>query len=246
MALQWACSQFTSVEAVLASDCGCPMESTDDITGWIDAASDVLYHLSDGYITGVCTQTVRPVTNHESCLPLSIGPWMAGCCDDGPRLMLRGPNPVVHQVKINGEILDPSEYALVADGGFRLIRRNGSWPTRNDIRLDDTEEGTWSVSLSFGGVMDYITEQAAIEMTCELAKYAGIGSTEVFAPGVVSANVQGATVGLEDVAQAVMNGQELMPKVSRFLSMYGGIGSSAHVFSPEIEGYRLVKVTYYS
>jgi hypothetical protein len=248
MTLQWACQPFTTVDAVLDAPCGCPMEAADPIETWIDMASDVLYYLSDGYVTGVCTATARPVTSHDHCLPRTIGPWAfsgwRGCCEYGPRLYLRSPNPVVHEVKFDGAVLDPEEYALVDD--YWLIRRHASWPVRNNLSEPDTEDGTWSINYSWGNAADYITEQAAIEMTCELAKYAGVGSSEVFPPGVITANVQGATASLEGFAEAVMEGRELMPKVARFIARYGGRGQSAHVFSPEIEAYRLLELTYFS
>lgn len=243
MALMWACAPFVEPEDVLAADCGCPMEATDPIAEWIDMATDVLYHLSDGYVTGVCTRLVRPVTAVVDCLPPTLGPW-AACCDPGPQLVLRGPDAVVNHLWIDGVELDPSEWALV--DGERLIRRTGAWPTRNDIRQPHTEAGTWAIDVSFGWAPDYITRAATIEMTCELAKYAGIGSGIEFPPGVVSANVQGVSVTIEDVAQAIAEGRELMPKVDRFLSMYGGRRQQASVFSPETDTYRLVEVSFFS
>lgn len=242
MALMWACSAFVDEESVRDSPCACPFEDADPIQDWIDMASDTLYYLSDGYFTGTCTRIVRPVTGVADCLPLTVGPW-AVCCDDGPKLMLRTPNATVGWVKIDGVTLDPSEYALV-DGSW-LIRRSGSWPTRNDIRLPDTEVGTWSMEVSWGTLPDLVTSQAAIELVCEFAKGAGVGASEVFPPGVVAANVQGVSVSIEDVAQAVAEGRELLPKVARFLSMYGERGQSAHVFTPENEAYRLVEVAFF-
>ena len=248
MALTWACQPFTTVDAVLNTPCACPMEDADPIATWIDMASDVLYYLSDGYVTGVCTTTARPVTHHDRCFPRTVGPWVdsgwRGCCEYGPRLHLRTPSAVVHEVKIDGDVVDPDEYALV--DGYWLIRRNDSWPVRNNLSEPDTEDGTWSINYSWGDAPDYLVQQAAIEMTCELAKYSGVGSSEVFPPGVITANVQGATVAIEDFAAAAMEGRELMPKVARFIAMYGGRGQSAHVFSPEIEAYRLVQMNYFS
>lgn len=252
MALIWACSPFIEPEDMLNADCACLFDDGDGVQAWIDMASDVLCHLSAGWMTGLCERTVRPVarlTEHGGCLPDTIGPWgpdpwstspwSLGPYQWGPPLILRGPSTNVTQVKVDGVVLDPSEYVLVDDN--RLVRTSGHWPTHNDVRLADTEAGTWSVSLSWGQV-DLITRQAAIEMTCELAKADGVGESLVFAPGVVAANVQGASVAIEDIAQAVMEGRELLPKTARFISVHGGRGDVGGIFTPETEGYRLVEV----
>jgi hypothetical protein len=244
MTLRYACSAFATADDFDLTDCGCSVEDGDDVQGWLDAASDILYYLSDGYVTGLCTRIVRPVTHVgvDDCLPTTIGPWAYQ--ESGPHLMLRGPNPGVDWVKINGAEIDPSEYALVDD--MWLVRRSGSWPTRNDVRLDLDQTGTWGMQVTFGETADMITAAAGAEMACEMARAAlGLGS-EVFAPGVVTANVQGATVAIEDAAAAVAEGRELLPKTARFISMYGGRGDSAVVFSPEIDTYRLVSVAYFS
>lgn len=51
------------------------------------------------------------------------------------------------QVTIDGETIPDTEWTFW-DG--YLVRKNGPWPTQQNLRLPDTESGTWSVTLLRG------------------------------------------------------------------------------------------------
>lgn len=83
------------------------------------------------------------------------------------------PSPVcsVDEVKIDGVIVDPSKYKVL---NFEELvwadPVSGCWPRCNDLRKPDTEEGTWSVTLTYGKEPPQLVLQAAAEMACEIIK----------------------------------------------------------------------------
>lgn len=85
----------------------------------------------------------------------------------GKSIALPGPVASVEQVKVNGVVLSPSEY-WVRDNV--LVRRNGVWPEAQDLDLEDTQEGTWSVGYEKGVPVPTGGQIAAGALACELAK----------------------------------------------------------------------------
>lgn len=217
--LQYACQQFATAAELLADEkCACELDPTIDanlIEAVLDMASDALYMLSDGRVTGVCVRTVRPV-GEGWCPP--VGFWARvygdatyfGTLHGKNVIPLRGPRTDIVEVLVDGVALSAGEYGLIDD--TYLYRIDGSWPSASD----PTDPDPFEVTYRFGNPPDFVTKQAAIELACELAKDA-LGKSSRLPAGTTSANVQGAVVALRDGADDDAEG---LARVARFLSLY--------------------------
>lgn len=133
--------------------------------------------LLTGRQIGGCEVVARPLLLNRTNLPtwnpatlydtpsygpyLSNGVWYNSCSDCvgqtcrclSPKSIRLGGHPSrIVEVKINGAILDPSSYKL-QDG--KLFRIDGeSWPARQDLRLPDSQDGTFSVTYIDGIELD--------------------------------------------------------------------------------------------
>lgn len=246
MTLRHACSAFTTREVFDTLDCSCRVtdEDGDVVDRAIEAASDILTILSGYRITGLCVRTVRPITNMP-CWPLhglvgNIDMRDAGAARFGGlrTIPMPGPNTNILEVVVDGIALDEDAYGIL-DGSF-LYRKVGEWPTVNDLRLPSTEVGTFEVTVRFGEESDFITEAAACELTCELTK-SWLGQKSTLPPGITSANIQGASVGVDAAAR---DKPSTLPATVRFLSTYAPDGPNVSgVWSPELtQGWDLVEI----
>lgn len=152
------------------------------------AATEVAWGLT-GRQYGTCDVTVRPCfkKTHEfdfSLVPfgfmawpyLSGGQWYNWIpCQDGcschSLCEVRLPNPIceILEVKVDGVVLPTTAYVI--KNSTSLIRADGEcWPTCNDLTLSDDEEGTWSVSLTYGRTVPEILKIGTADLACELLK----------------------------------------------------------------------------
>lgn len=175
----------------------------------VDKASQVLFELSGRKYLGTGTKTVWPAC--DSCVCgyqiLSrghiVGPWDWGVytslCDactvvcDPSRVKLSGfPVRTVDQVKIDGSILAPTEYRL--DLHRYVTRLNDTrWPLRNDWTRADTEDGTWTITYTFGEDPPLAGRNAAQQLACELYK-ACAGQECALPTGATRVTRQGITI----------------------------------------------------
>jgi hypothetical protein len=213
------CSAWTtSVE--IADCCGSASELIGTMTSLLDdardTASQVLFELSGRRFSGLCLKVgYRPCRNGIECGCMAspqvlsrghlvtwdwgTGFWSCGgdlCgCTPLSEVKLSGyPVRAIAQVKVGGEIVDPSLYRL--DRKRLLVRKDGGrWPAcaRND--LDDNQPGTFSVNYLFGASVPWAGKQAANQLACEIFKScAGSGSGECALPtGVTRVTRQGIT-----------------------------------------------------
>lgn len=245
MALQFACERFLEPGDLKNDACTCGPNPPDDLIAMaIDAASDILYLLSNGRISGVCTATFRPVhVGSTDCYPNTdeqFGLWPMARLGGMNAIPLRGPDPQVLEVVIDGVALNPAEYGLI-DNQF-LFRRNGSWPNNSNLRLLPNSVGVFEVEQRWGRTIDFISKQAGIELTCELIKaYTGIDSS--LPAGTISANLQGVAVRIADELSGDTTRQGL-ERVQRFYNVhcFDGLPQS-DVWTPELaNGWQLVQV----
>ena len=249
MATQQACQRFATLAELLADPAACTFTDVDDGTvleASLDMASDMLYLLSGGRITGVCTRTMRPTPDDpyqsrmSSLLSTETYPIVNYGVERGwmkryngvETIPLRGPNTEILEVVIDGIVLNPSEYGLM-DRKF-LFRRVGYWPSANDLTLDDSRVGTWSVTYRFGRPPDMITKQAVIEVAIELANEAN-GKRSGLPVGATQAFIQGVSVSVQERSQALRDGGSHLPKLARFLGIYAPNGAPrSGAWSPEL------------
>lgn len=231
----------------VADCCSSALETVGSMTVLLDDAADeasqLLYELSGHRWSGVCTRTVRPC--HSSCgcgwQVLSRGhvvaawdSWDCGgrsCgCQDLSRVRLSGYVRGVTQVKIDGLIVSPADYRV--DEHRWLTRLDGSrWPACARLDLPDTEEGTFSVTYTYGKAPPLAGVNAARQLACQIfmscAGSAGGGGGECLIPdGVTRVTRQGITMdraffGLNKASGKWESG---LDAVDRFLNAYNPHG----------------------
>jgi hypothetical protein len=181
------------------------------------SASQVVWALT-GRQYSTCDVTVRPCRRSCANFP-SIGdgidwqgPWPVlvggawfnlACqcgstcsCGDLCEVMLPYPVCEVSEVLVDGVTLEPTAYRV--DDFRRLVRTDGEcWPYCQAMSLPDTEEGTWSVSLTYGREPPQIALDAAAELACELIK-ARIGQACRLPQRMTSLTRQGVSMSFID------------------------------------------------
>lgn len=206
------CTDWLTGEDVMAC-CGVETSSGTTFDDVAVQAQNLLYQLSNRKFPGICGPVkVRPCRDSCSCWPTQrlayasggsrliwTGEWWGG--DDGthcgcgclPRVKLSGyPVQVITEVKIDGVALSGADFRL--DENRWLTRTNGgSWPACQDLSLDDTEEGTFSISYGYGATVPPEGAAAAAQLACELYKECE-GETCALPKGVTRIARQGITI----------------------------------------------------
>lgn len=241
MATLYACQRFVTAEQVFTFGCDCLVHEEDPgvteiVEAAADAASDILAILTGFRVLGKCARTVRPIGG-SACYPVNDLSWAGADRFGGLATIDLGPEATVVKITIDGVDLEPTEYSIL-DGQY-LLRREGSWPTYNDLRLTAGQVGTWTIQLTNGHDADFLTVAAALELTCELTA-TRLGKKSRLPPGTTSVNIQGAAVQVERAAQ-----KEMLQATQRFLTVYAPNGPNVvAVWSPELEqGWNLVTVS---
>jgi hypothetical protein len=200
------CSAWTTAEDVV--EC-CSAEIGSDTTRLelaVIAASETLYRSSGRQFPGVCTRTVRPCRT-DTCFcggqVLSRGHlvgWDGSCwggydcgCQPMSMVKLAGRVRSITQVTIDGAVLDPSGY-FVQSRRWLIRRSPDRWPRCQSIDLPDTEEGTWSVTYTYGKAPPVYGQLAAQELACEIVKACTPGAACALPTGVVRQVRDGITI----------------------------------------------------
>lgn len=161
-----------------------------DYTFAATAASQVLFELSGRQFSGGCVSTVRPCSQTCGCWGGFVGTlaiqgalelgvpinWTGGYWDCGgsqcgcgilSEVVLDGyPVTGIVQVKIGGVVQSPTTYRL--DGYRRLVCLNQQmWPACQDLTVDDTQQGSWSVTYTHGIQPPLAGKQAACQLACQ-------------------------------------------------------------------------------
>lgn len=141
------------------------------------------------------------------------GYWIYGgcgsCIDNCGCTMLQQftlPSPVssISEIKIDGQILDPSAYRL--DENRYVVRVDGGiWPRQNDFSLPDTSIGTWSVTARYGLNIPDGAALAVGELACEIIR--GINGGDCRVPRTVTQLArQGVTIQFPSIVDSFKNG----------------------------------------
>ena len=204
------CTAWTTVDDV--RDCCTDDELADSDTTLIDdaivATSELLYEASGRRYPGTCQRTVRPCGEPGLCgvQVLSRGhlvgwdgaSWGGYDCGCQPlsRVKLAGTVREIVQVKIDGDVVDPDDYRV--DEYRWLVRKNGGqWPRCQSLDYDDTEEGTFSVTYSYGRAVPGSGRRAAAQLACEVFRScsgSGEGGECALPNGVTRVTRQGITI----------------------------------------------------
>jgi len=197
------CQSFVDAADVLGSDAACHIDTRDEQTAQDagDAASDIVYALTGGLYTGICTVTRRPV-HRDICRDPGTEHLISNWSDYYSQDVIPMPYNLisVEEVIIDGVTLDPSEYR-VFDGRFLARSDGGDWPRTNRLWLDSTEEHTFELVIKFGTPPDWLAIASATEIAVKLlVDDAGGGS---YLRNITSASVQGASVQIDKAAASM-------------------------------------------
>lgn len=241
----FACEAFATFDEFLEAPCACSYTDADEtfIESLLGEASDVLYLISGGKVTGRCTRTIRPCRSDCSC-GRSYGCCGTGACCWVDTVPLRGPNTEVLSVRIDGAYLDVASYGLM-DGNL-LYRRSSdgtrpdNWPGCQKLYLEPSEEGTFEIVFRFGWPGGELAKQAAIELACRWgANYDSDKQRAKLPAGAVGANVGGVQMQLRRQAGEVKKEGGAgagMSAVEEFLGVWVPQGMlNTGVYAPELD-----------
>lgn len=264
------CSSWIDGDAVAAFDptlgIGSDAWRLDDVAY---AASSLMYQLSGRQFPGVCERTVRPCRQGCSCwgggyafgggpfywTTSAVGGYFAsgwqneggdqcGCGNESYVRLAGYPVREILEVKIDGNVLDPSEYRL--DQRRFLIRTadlsttpptDRFWPVCQDLSQPDTEPGTYSVTYRWGADVPLTGRWAAAQLAAELWKAFPGNAGDCRLPSRVTRVVrQGITVErVVPTADMLRAGQTGLPLVDAFIAQFnpGKQRRRSAVWSPD-------------
>jgi len=223
----------------------------------ISTATEVLWALT-GMRFGLCTVTLRPCRRDctDGQLPLDFGPpWTAGyypqpaligglwfnltcggctgecSCSTVSEFILPAPVNEIIEIKIDGTPMVTGGYRL--DNNRIVVRTDGGiWPRCNDLALDDTEVGTWSVTATYGEVVPEGAKLAMGALACEILRAAG-GADCKLPAGLQQLVRQGVTISYPDVGALFRQGRTGLYLVDMFLAAWNpyGLRQRSRVYS---------------
>jgi hypothetical protein len=219
-------------------------------------ASQILMRLT-AWQYGLCPIKVRPCRQERDCAP----PWYSeygngvlgplpgagrlygygcGCSGGGCGCgalseIILDPSPtVIVEVRVDGVVLSSNQYRV--DDRRKLVRLGGErWPSCQDLALDDTQPGTWSVTYQTGTPPDEGAAMAVTMLAVEINK-ACSGDTTCKLPKRVTQVVRdGVTYTLLDNFQTFEKGRTGLPTVDMWLAGVNpyAIRSPMRVYSPD-------------
>jgi hypothetical protein len=144
-------------------------------------------------------------------------------------------------VKVDGMVLPVSAYRV--DNFNLLVRLDGEdWPRCNDLNLDDTEIGTWSVTADYGQEVPEIGKLAAGQLAVEIAKRCVNASGCVLPSGTVQqVSRQGVTKVFFDSDTAFKGGMTGMYWPDLFIKTFNPSGTGlANIFDMDGSKHRRV------
>lgn len=226
------------------------------------AASQVLWELSGRQFAGECERTVRPCVPGCGCWPTREWAWGAwdpwygwwggpgplgaaspsqgrGCCGCLSEVKLAGyPVRQVTEVLIDGAVIAAENYRL--DQNKWLVYLDDSdgngqrWPACQNLARADTEEGTFSVTYTYGADPPTAGLLAASELACQIAA-AAAGQECALPAGTTRVTRQGITVEVERIKAILTR----LPLTNLFLQTYNpnGLRRRSAIWSPEITSF---------
>lgn len=156
------------------------------------------------------------------------------------------PDPVadVVQVKVDGAVLDPSLYRV--DDYRKLVRLGGgTWPLCNDLTKDDSQVGTWSVTVQFGEQVPTLGQLAVGELACQFAR-AMSNDEDCRLPKPVQQLVrQGVTLNFLDPNELFTHGKIGLYFCDLFISTFNphGLTARSEVFDIDQSPYRITNTS---
>lgn len=266
----WDCcgQPMTTIgEGSLATQC--PV----DMTQYAVEASQLLYELSGRLFMGACERTVRPCSSRGCGFQvLSRGhivwdptflyyPYWNGSswwwngrpscgCLPLDRVLLSGyPVREILGVLIDGVAVDPATYRLDERRYLSRVRDplqpqvRLSWPACQNLDLDDTQAGTFSVTYRYGQDPPVLGVQAAAQLACQFYRQCAgqecnlpDGATRITRQGITIDRGLFSSWAIDPVSHSWRTG---LTAVDAFLQGYnpGGLKRRPTVWSPDRPSY---------
>lgn len=158
--------------------------------------------------------------------------WNLGCgscsgtcsCTELHQAELPYPVVAVSEVKLDGSVLNPTSYRV--DDWRYLVRLDGGrWPECQDMSRPDTEDNTWSVTLTVGQTVPASGEFAAGALALEIAR--GCLGEACGLPVGITKSVTRQGVVKQLLAENSSDSIMAIPAVNRFLQTYNPARSAA-------------------
>lgn len=143
------------------------------------------------------------------------------------------PTCEIVEVKIDGDVVPPTGYRV--DEFRKLVRIDGgSWPTCQDLEKDDTEDGTFSVTLIYGREVPELLKQATAAMACELLKSC-VGAPCILPQRISTLTRQGVTAAFIDSMDFLASGRTGIYIVDLAIQTFNphGITRRPAIWSPD-------------
>lgn len=226
-------------------------------------ASDVMHALLARQFRGTHQDTIRPTRVGCACwlgpasgIPLTWGWWgawlgwgsadapMPAGCGYLSEYTLSYPVQSIVDVKVDGVTLPSSEYRV--DERRRLVRlanpdgQNPGWPACQDMSLDDTHQGTWSVTYLWGEPPPRIACMAAAQLAAQLY-LVGQGKPCSLPVGTTKVTRLGVTIERGLLADWTKGGSTGLALVDAAVRAFNpnGLGMRPSVYSPDLPRYGL-------
>lgn len=215
-------------------------------------ASSSLNRLT-GYRVSNCPVKVRPTSANSGCcfVPFEVtdlslfnpgvnieGRWVNNCGCSTTSCQITLPRPVgkVLEVKVDGAVLDRSDYFV---SGHEIAWRGVGacpWPTRQDVMVPDTEPGTLSVTYLNAAPVDSMGAYAVGLLAIEFARACSGGKCSL--PKGVTAIVR-AGVTMEINPGMFPDGFTGIREVDAYIGLWNPTGSKmrqgSKVWSPDVK-----------
>ena len=189
-------------------------------------------------VTGAVWPWPQPALIAGNWVNLACGSCSSGCsCSSVSEVRLPYPVNSIVEVKVDGVVLPSSAYRV--DNFNLLVRLDGEeWPRCNDLNLEDTEVGTWSVTANYGQAVPELGNLAAGQLAVEIVKRCVNAGGCILPTGTVQqVTRQGVTKVFFDSDQAFGNGMIGLYWTDMFIKTYNPSGTGvATIF--DIDGPR--------
>lgn len=245
---EWSCAFDAETLAEMRADPDKgPLLERSEALAWSSLASLLAFRLSlcPSLIRpclkkcGGRTWDVSPVGGFGDFSPyISNGKWYNGCgcvtdcsCTSLCEVVMPAEVGGIAEVKVDGAVLDPTAYRV--DNGNRLVRTDGGcWPSCQNMALDDTEAGTFSVSYYPGLAPNDLLRYAAGLLAAEF--YLACSGKECRLPTGVT-QISRAGVSMEVQTGLFAGGSTGITEVDAIIRIYNpsALKGPSRVLSPD-------------
>ena len=233
------CTPYVDPDELALDEDICPPGSGDAAVDYdliAQRASEVVYALTGRQYPGICTATVRP-RRRSGCCWEPTNPFAIAPCED--EIVLNGPITGDVTVKIDGAAFT----SFYIRDRVRLVRADGrAWPSTQKMHLADTEDGTFSVTYSFGVDPPLAVTAAAYELAVEYVREATLDPRRKLPQGTTSLGRQGQNISIDREVDRVAKGLPVLPAVSVAVATFNPdrLVAPPDVWSPDDEWELLV------